>query len=242
MKKKCTSQGRKETCSQCGLEWNVSLNLKLRGKYICPACEGRRRSENMKKALQTTVRILITMFLIGMLIPGIKTEAAVITGDQPIAGMSKALADFYERWGDEATEKLQKICEEVQELKRIRELVEAPGAEDILIRIVEAEATGGTLEQKVNVAVCVLNRCFSDEWPDSIEEVVFQKKQFSPVSDGRYYSVEITDSSREAVRKLLKKGLTHDCIFFCSYGCKSTYFAKKGEPDFRDGIHRYYSH
>lgn len=240
--KTCTSEGRKEKCSVCGLEWNVSRDLKLRGKYTCPACEGRRRSENMKKALQTAVKMIAVALLIGMLAPSAEAKAAVITGDMPIAGFSKVMSDFFDRWSSEAPERLQQITEEVLELKKIRQLIRAEGAEDILTRIVEAEATGGTLEQKVNVASCVINRCLSDGWPDTVEKVVFEKSQFSPVWDGRYYSVSITESSIEAVQEILRNGTTHNCIFFCSYGCKSEYFRKKGEPDFKDGIHRYYSH
>ena len=90
----------------------------------------------------------------------------------------------------------------------------------ILERIVEAEATGGNVEQKMNVASCILARVRSDEWPDTIKEVVFQKTgsthQFTPIKDGRYYSVKITDETREAVQNVLKNGLTHECLWFCS--------------------------
>lgn len=120
---------------------------------------------------------------------------------------------------------------------------------EILCRIAEAEATGGTVEQKANVVSCVFARVESDEsWiPDTIKKVVFQPGQFSPIDDGRYYSVTVTDSTREAVDYVLMNGKTHDYIFFCSYGCKSRMFAgfdrklkEKGEECYRDGIHRYY--
>lgn len=117
---------------------------------------------------------------------------------------------------------------------------------EMLCRITEAEATGGTIEQKRNVASCILNRVNSSDWPNTIEGVIFQNNgkvyQFSPISDGRYYSVVITDETKEAVQLTLEEGILHDCIFFCSYGCKSSWFASKGEPDFKDGIHRYYRH
>lgn len=238
---KKTFTGRTEKCSVCGLDWNVSAQLVIRSKYICPVCTSKRRDENMKKALATPVlKTLLLILLIGMFSGKVTVQAAVIRGEQPLAGFSKVIDDFFVVWGDEAPAKLQQIEQDILKSKKIRQLINAEGAEDILIRIVEAEATDGTLEQKVNVASCVINRCLSDEWPDSIENVIFQKNQFSPVNDGRYYSVSITESSREAVKQVYESGTTHDCIFFCSYGCKSKYFEKKGEPDFRDGIHRYY--
>lgn len=99
----------------------------------------------------------------------------------------------------------------------------AISAEDyeILCRIVEAEATGGTVAQKKNVASCVLARVESKSWESTIKGVVFSHSgstyQFSPIKDGRYYTVRITDSTRKAVDDVLKNGRTHNCLYFCSY-------------------------
>lgn len=114
---------------------------------------------------------------------------------------------------------------------------------DILYRIVEAEATDGTEEQKRNVASCILNRVDSDEWPNSIEGVVFQKGQFSPLSDGRYYSVKIQQSTIDAVDYILAHGAEHDCIFFCTPTCRSAvsgWFSTL-RVSFCDGMHNYYT-
>ena len=58
----------------------------------------------------------------------------------------------------------------------------------ILERIVEAEATDKDMKSKILVANVILNRVRSDEFPDSIEAVVFQREngnvQF--FSDGRW--------------------------------------------------------
>lgn len=128
---------------------------------------------------------------------------------------------------------------------------------EILYRIVEAE-TDGTLEQKINVCSCIFSRIESTEFPDTVKKVVFQKSQFSPISDGRYYTVKVSDRTKEAVEYVLKNGITFfdkdgnidtktRYLFFCSYGCKSSYFAKKdtklankGKECMRDGTHRYY--
>ena len=76
-----------------------------------------------------------------------------------------------------------------------------------LLRIVEAEATGEDIKGKMLVANVILNRVNDDEFPDSVEGVVFQRKgskyQFSPLADGRYYKVSITDETREAVERVL---------------------------------------
>lgn len=74
---------------------------------------------------------------------------------------------------------------------------------NILLRIVEAEATGEDIKGKMLVANVVLNRVNSDKFPDSVEEVVFAKRQFSPIRDGRYYRVSITKETEEAVERVL---------------------------------------
>ena len=71
------------------------------------------------------------------------------------------------------------------------------GAEDdeILLQIAMAEAEGESTEGKALVMLVVLNRVWDDRFPDSIEDVVFQKLgdtyQFSPVEPGgRYWTTQ----------------------------------------------------
>lgn len=79
---------------------------------------------------------------------------------------------------------------------------------EILQRIVEAEATGEDIKGKILVANVIINRVNDSAFPDSVEKVVFQKTggtyQFSPISDKRYYSVSITDETKEAVQRVLQ--------------------------------------
>ncbi len=78
----------------------------------------------------------------------------------------------------------------------------------VLERIVEAEATGKDQKSKILVANVILNRVRSEEFPDTIEGVVFQREngkvQFSPTADGRYDSVTITKSTKISVTKALE--------------------------------------
>ena len=74
----------------------------------------------------------------------------------------------------------------------------------ILERIVEAEATGEDAKGKIMVANVILNRVNNKIFPNSIEGVVFQKGQFSPIKDGRYNSVKISNSTKEAVSRALQ--------------------------------------
>ena len=48
-----------------------------------------------------------------------------------------------------------------------------------------------------------------------MESVVFEKKQFAPIKDGRYYTVKITDSTKEAVQMALAMDDTVDgAVYF----------------------------
>lgn len=60
----------------------------------------------------------------------------------------------------------------------------------LLAKIAMAEAEGEGIEGKAMVILVVLNRVWSDEFPNSISEVIFQKGQFSPIDNGRYDRVE----------------------------------------------------
>lgn len=54
----------------------------------------------------------------------------------------------------------------------------------LLAQIVHAEANGEPYSGKVAVAEVIINRTRSGEFPNTVEGVVYQPGQFSPVSDG----------------------------------------------------------
>ena len=92
---------------------------------------------------------------------------------------------------------------------------------EILERIVEAEAGGEDDDGKLLVANVVLNRVRDDAFPESIEEVVFQQDggvtQFSPVANGRYHSVTVSEESREAVRRaLMGEDISEGALYFAA--------------------------
>ena len=117
---------------------------------------------------------------------------------------------------------------------------------DMLCRIVEAEATGKDIEAKLMVANVVLNRVGSSQFPNTIEGVIFQHRgsvyQFSPVSDGRYYSVTITDGTREAVnRAMAGEDNSQGALYFVSptYG-NTAWFDRNLNFLFYYGGHNFY--
>lgn len=78
---------------------------------------------------------------------------------------------------------------------------------EALLRIVQAEAGSEDEKGKMLVAGVVLNRVESNRFPDTVKEVVLQHVdgvyQFSPVANGTYYSVKISDETKCAVDKVL---------------------------------------
>lgn len=78
---------------------------------------------------------------------------------------------------------------------------------EVLLRIVEAEATGEDLKGRILVANVIMNRVKSKQFPNTVKGVVFQKNgrsvQFSPTKDGRYWSVKVTKKTKQAVEEAL---------------------------------------
>lgn len=62
--------------------------------------------------------------------------------------------------------------------------------EYLLARIAMAEAEGESIEGKAMVIRVVLNRKESSAFPDTIEGVIFEDGQFTPVENGRFERVE----------------------------------------------------
>lgn len=180
---------------------------RIRDKFI----EHDRELKSHRKMIFAMYLIIVLMLaLIGICFVEVeRTKAATIDmRDEPVGGFSYMM-DCLER--NDIPEDYKKI------LRMWHPAYEITQDEyDILVRIVEAEATGGNHEQKMNVASCVLARVEAPQWPDNIKDVVFQKQQFTPIWDGRYYTVKIQESTKKAVDEVLKFGKTHDCLWFCS--------------------------
>lgn len=89
------------------------------------------------------------------------------------------------------------------------------GARRILERIVEAESGDQTIKGRQMVANVILNRMKSEKFPNSVREIVFASRQFSPVSNGSYYRVKVSSQTKKAVEKALKeKDNTNGALYF----------------------------
>ncbi|WP_077310044.1 cell wall hydrolase [Terribacillus halophilus] len=90
-------------------------------------------------------------------------------------------------------------------------------AEDInlLQKLVQAETSGEDYPGKVAVATVVLNRIESEEFPDTIHDVIMQEGQFQPVMTGVIWKSEPTEETEQAVADaLIQKDNMNNIVWF----------------------------
>lgn len=147
-------------------------------------------------------------------------------------------------------EQKQKRMDELKEKELIKKEEEqkkkAKADKEILYKISAAEAGYGDKDAIKNVVYVILNRVGYKGFPDTVEEVVFEKTrgfyQFSPISDKRYWEVDITDEIIEAVDEAYgdyddsKKA--ENAIFFKATYCDANW--TNYEFLFSDGRHDFY--
>lgn len=112
---------------------------------------------------------------------------------------------------------------------------------EMLMKVAMAEAEGESVEEKALVILVVLNRVWSDQFPDSIEAVIFQKNQFSPVAEGgRYWTTEPNAECAEALA-LVESGWdeSQGALFFESTGVDG-WHSRNLEFLFESGGHKFY--
>ena len=103
---------------------------------------------------------------------------------------------------------------------------------DLLCRLVYSEARGESEYGQRLVVDVVLNRVDSDEFPNTIEEVICEKDQFAPVSTGVIYSAEPSQELRVLVFMEMKARSNSEVIYF-----RTNSYHDCGTPLFPEGNH-----
>lgn len=116
---------------------------------------------------------------------------------------------------------------------------------NVLLRIVQAEAGNCDIEGRVMVANVILNRVESGSFPNTITKVVYQKHQFSPVSNGSIKRCKVTSETVEAVgRALAGEDLTGGALYFMNRRASSkkntNWFDRHLEFLFKHGNHEFF--
>lgn len=116
--------------------------------------------------------------------------------------------------------------------------------EELLLRLAMAEAGNQSTEGKALVMLVVLNRTLSNDFPDTIEEVIFQESdgiyQFSPIGNGYFYQVEPSDDCVNALEMLYNGwNESEGALYFES--CEGeTWHSRNLELLFEEGEHQFY--
>ena len=122
---------------------------------------------------------------------------------------------------------------------------------DTLLRIVEAEAGSEDIKGRILVANVIMNRVKSEDFPNTVTEVVWDNSdgvpQFSPTYDGRINEVAVSDETREAVKQALKgTDYSEGALFFIQKSAAEEHNVEWFEKDlkrlFKYGVHEFYTY
>lgn len=113
-----------------------------------------------------------------------------------------------------------------------------------LSRIISAESRGESLAGQIAVGNVVLNRVREGQFPNSIKDVVFDRKngvQFEPTENGTVY-LEPTESSMIAAKLALEgTDIVGDCLYFFAPALsRGTWIVNNRTYHTTIGCHRFY--
>lgn len=111
----------------------------------------------------------------------------------------------------------------------------------MLAKIAMAEAEGEDTIGKALVIRVVLNRVETTEFPDTVEAVITQKGQFTPMRNGRYKKVEPNEDCYEALQ-MVENGWdeSQGALYFEATAGKSTWHSNNLKELFTHGGHTFY--
>ncbi len=115
-----------------------------------------------------------------------------------------------------------------------------------LSRIIHAESGGEPYEGKLAVGNVILNRVKSEQFPNSIYNVIFDRKhgvQFTPVANGTIYKTPSAESIQAAKDCLAGVNVVEDCLYFFNpqTATKASWIIKNCDFYASIGNHDFYS-
>jgi len=115
------------------------------------------------------------------------------------------------------------------------------GPQDLydLAKIIHGEARGECFEGMVAVGAVVLNRVAHRDFPDTIQEVIHQPRQFSSVDDGQFFMEPDEASYRAALAAIQGYDPTDGCLFFYNPVIATARWSFQQQTDRTIGNHRF---
>jgi len=112
---------------------------------------------------------------------------------------------------------------------------------DILYRIAWAEARGEDDKGIILVINVILNRMAHPQFPNTVHDVVFQRNQFTPVTDGAFDRAIPCDRIVDLVHQALLDDLSKGALFFNTTSLRETSWAARNRTYlFTHGGHSFY--
>lgn len=88
---------------------------------------------------------------------------------------------------------------------------------EYLCQAVEAEAGICGVDEKLEVAQCILNRVADDGFADTITGVIQEPGQFQVYANSRILEVEVEQSTVKAVIMAISTAYESETLYFCNY-------------------------
>jgi len=129
----------------------------------------------------------------------------------------------------------------IREAEKPKEVTITKSEEQMLLKLAMAEAGGEDLEGKALVMRVVLNRVIDPEFPSTVEAVICQKDQFSPIWDGRYYDM-VPDSDCYIALNMVQGGWdeSYGATYFRTNSDVPTWHSESLTTLFTHGNHTFY--
>ncbi len=113
-----------------------------------------------------------------------------------------------------------------------------------LSRIIHAESEGEPFEGKLAVGHCVMNRVASEDFPNSIYAVIFDRRwgvQYEPTISGRIYEQPGQESVYAAMLILSAQTDSGDCLYFLNESIATNFWIPNNRSFYEEiGNHRFY--
>lgn len=117
-------------------------------------------------------------------------------------------------------------------------------AEDsyLLAKIAMAEAEGESIQGKTLVILVVLNRVHNADFPNTIQGVIFEENQFTPVINGRFDKVEPDADCWEAVQVVMEAQYDYSdgALYFESCDDADNWHSRNLDYLYQCGNHKFY--
>lgn len=182
------------------------------------------------KSFTRVILVMLTLLLITGVYNAAKTDAeaevtneyvkeledqiALLEGRIELLELHNEVLKEQVRLSDEQILLLEELTQiQDSEIDRLWDFIRSTSDYQDLTKIVEAEASGEPFEGKTYVAAVVLNRV-DKNFANSIHDVIYQPKQFSPVKDGRFARTKASKESIAAAEYIIKNGSNTEALYF----------------------------